>query len=192
MGTRHHPIDPHLDSCRLQRRLRCASCARLLPLGRHARATPHRCILSDGVSCAQVACTSDHTSISHCSALSCLLLPTTFDFVLRMPLLLHPSLSPSLFPDPSLILLRPHSGMITSVGASLPLFGCKLVFFAQFGTFLCFTIAFSWLFANLFFMSAMVTFGPQDEVGEVGKGKEATTMTISQSDVSLSDIPSRT
>lgn len=106
-----------------------------------------------------------------------------------IPLLLHPSIPPSVFLDPSLTLLHPHSGMITSVGASLPLFGCKLVFFAQFGTFLCFTIAFSWLFANLFFMSAMVTFGPQDDLGEVGKEKEATTKTISQSDVSLSDIP---
>ena len=54
------------------------------------------------------------------------------------------------------------SGTITSVGASLPLFGCNLVFFYQFGTFLCFTIIFSWLFANLAFMSAMATVGPQD------------------------------
>lgn len=45
------------------------------------------------------------------------------------------------------------SGMLTSVVASIPLFLCYLTFFAKFGTFLCFTIAFSWIFANLFFMS---------------------------------------
>jgi len=53
------------------------------------------------------------------------------------------------------------SGMITSVLASLPLFACNLVFFSQFGTFLCLTIMFSWLFANFAFMSAMATIGPQ-------------------------------
>ena len=53
------------------------------------------------------------------------------------------------------------SGMITSVLASLPLFVCNLIFFAQFGTFLCFTILFSWLFANFGFMSLMATFGPE-------------------------------
>lgn len=45
------------------------------------------------------------------------------------------------------------NGMVTSVGASIPLFFCQLTFFRKFGTFLCFTIAFSWLFANLGFMS---------------------------------------
>ena len=52
--------------------------------------------------------------------------------------------------------------MITSVAASLPLFGCNLQFFSQFGTFLCATIAFSWLFANFVFMGVMATVGPQD------------------------------
>ena len=37
------------------------------------------------------------------------------------------------------------SGMCTSVLASLPLFACNLQFFAKFGTFLCLTIAFSWV-----------------------------------------------
>jgi len=37
------------------------------------------------------------------------------------------------------------SGMCTSVLASLPLFLCNLQFFAKFGTFLCLTIAFSWV-----------------------------------------------
>merc|ERR1712194_94867 len=49
------------------------------------------------------------------------------------------------------------SGMATSVLASIPLFFCNLTFFAKFGTFLCLTIAFSWLFANLFFMSLLAT-----------------------------------
>eukprot|EP00980_Cylindrotheca_fusiformis_P001336 scaffold338_cov116-Cylindrotheca_fusiformis.AAC.1 len=45
------------------------------------------------------------------------------------------------------------NGMITSVAASIPLFFCSLQFFAKFGTFLCLTIAFSWIFANFVFMS---------------------------------------
>merc|ERR1712194_272845 len=49
------------------------------------------------------------------------------------------------------------SGMATSVLASIPLFFCNLTFFAKFGTFLCLTIAFRWLFANLFFMSLLAT-----------------------------------
>ena len=34
------------------------------------------------------------------------------------------------------------NGMITSVGASIPLFFCQLQFFAKFGTFLCLVIAY--------------------------------------------------
>ncbi len=45
------------------------------------------------------------------------------------------------------------SGMLTSVVASIPLFMCTVTFFAKFGTFLCFTILFSWIFANFGFMS---------------------------------------
>merc|ERR1712025_1223655 len=47
------------------------------------------------------------------------------------------------------------NGMITSIAASIPLFFCQLSFFAKFGGFLCFTIAFSWVFANFVFMSAL-------------------------------------
>jgi hypothetical protein len=47
------------------------------------------------------------------------------------------------------------NGMITSVAASIPLFFCQLQFFAKFGTFLCLTIAFSWVFANFGFMSIL-------------------------------------
>ena len=47
------------------------------------------------------------------------------------------------------------NGMITSVVASIPLFFCQLQFFAKFGTFLCFTIAFSWIFANFGFMAVL-------------------------------------
>jgi len=47
------------------------------------------------------------------------------------------------------------NGMITSVVASIPLFFCQLTFFATFGTFLCLTIAFSWIFANFGFMSVL-------------------------------------
>jgi len=47
------------------------------------------------------------------------------------------------------------SGMVTSVGASVPLFFCQLQFFKKFGTFICLTIAFSWIFANFFFMTLL-------------------------------------
>ena len=47
------------------------------------------------------------------------------------------------------------NGMVTSVGASIPLFFCQLTFFRKFGTFLCLTIAFSWIFANFGFMSVL-------------------------------------
>lgn len=49
------------------------------------------------------------------------------------------------------------NGMITSVAASIPLFFCQLQFFAKFGTFLCLTIAFSWVFANFGFMSVLAS-----------------------------------
>lgn len=44
--------------------------------------------------------------------------------------------------------------------ASLPLFACNLQFFAKFGTFLCLTILFSWLFSNFCFMGVLATIGP--------------------------------
>merc|ERR1711892_935165 len=47
------------------------------------------------------------------------------------------------------------NGMVTSVGASIPLFFCQLQFFRKFGTFLCLTIAYSWIFANFGFMSVL-------------------------------------
>jgi len=52
------------------------------------------------------------------------------------------------------------SGMLTSVLASLPLFACEILFFEKFGTFLCFTILSSWIFANFGFMAALATVGP--------------------------------
>merc|ERR1711897_79859 len=51
------------------------------------------------------------------------------------------------------------NGMITSVGASIPLFFCEIQFFLKFGTFLFLTIGFSWLFANFGFMSVLAQLG---------------------------------
>lgn len=51
-------------------------------------------------------------------------------------------------------------GMMTSVGAAVILFLCQLQFFAKFGAFLCSTIAFSWIWANFFFMALLAAFGP--------------------------------
>ena len=50
------------------------------------------------------------------------------------------------------------SGMLTSVVASIPLFFCTLTFFAKFGTFLCLTIVYAWIFANFGFMSLLAQF----------------------------------
>lgn len=50
------------------------------------------------------------------------------------------------------------NGMVTSLGASVPLFFCQLTFFSKFGTFMFLTIMFSWLFANLGFMSLLAQF----------------------------------
>jgi hypothetical protein len=47
--------------------------------------------------------------------------------------------------------------------ASLPLFACNLQFFVKFGTFLCLTILFSWLFANFCFMGVLATIGRSKE-----------------------------
>lgn len=71
------------------------------------------------------------------------------------------------------------SGMITSVGASLMLFATTLQFFAKFGGFLLMTVAFSWVWANFFFMSLMATVGP--EGGERWLGLKAGPKTTSPS-----------
>jgi hypothetical protein len=60
------------------------------------------------------------------------------------------------------------SGMLTSVVASLPLFLCQIQFFASFGTFLCCTIAFSWVYANFFFMGLLASVN--SEIGQIGAG----------------------
>jgi hypothetical protein len=57
--------------------------------------------------------------------------------------------------------------------ASLPLFACNLQFFAKFGTFLCLTILFSWLFANFGFMSILATIGPAKQRPEDKKASSA-------------------
>merc|ERR1712038_330606 len=49
------------------------------------------------------------------------------------------------------------NGMLTSVVASIPMFFTTLVIFSKFAFFLCFTILFSWVFANFGFMSVLVT-----------------------------------
>jgi len=58
------------------------------------------------------------------------------------------------------------SGMLTSVVASLPLFLCTIKFFSAFGTFLCCTIGFSWVYANFFFMGLMASVNT--EAGRIG------------------------
>jgi predicted RND superfamily exporter protein len=59
------------------------------------------------------------------------------------------------------------SGMATSFMGAFVLLFCNLRFFFKFGVFLAATITFSWLFANLVFMSAMATYGPGDNADEI-------------------------
>lgn len=53
------------------------------------------------------------------------------------------------------------SGMATSVLASVPLFLCIIMTFNKFGSFLCMTVVFSWVWANFGFMGLCAQFGPQ-------------------------------
>lgn len=52
------------------------------------------------------------------------------------------------------------SGMVTSVLASFVLLTCSLQFFAKFGFFLIFTVAWAWIWGNTFFMCLMRLIGP--------------------------------
>ena len=61
------------------------------------------------------------------------------------------------------------SGACTSIIASIPLMACEMAFFFKFGFFMCFTIFFSWLYANFGFLSLMATIGPED-VAREGEG----------------------
>mmetsp|Transcript_21686 Transcript_21686/g.76147 ORF Transcript_21686/g.76147 Transcript_21686/m.76147 type:complete len:1073 (-) Transcript_21686:77-3295(-) len=65
------------------------------------------------------------------------------------------------------------SGMITSVGASLMLFGTTLQFFSKFGGFLLMTVGCSWVWANFFFLALMATFGPEGGETMLGLKKKA-------------------
>eukprot|EP00747_Dinoflagellata_sp_TGD_P029568 gnl/TRDRNA2_/TRDRNA2_133990_c0_seq1.p1 gnl/TRDRNA2_/TRDRNA2_133990_c0~~gnl/TRDRNA2_/TRDRNA2_133990_c0_seq1.p1 ORF type:complete len:572 (+),score=101.91 gnl/TRDRNA2_/TRDRNA2_133990_c0_seq1:33-1748(+) len=56
------------------------------------------------------------------------------------------------------------SGMVTSVLAAIALLLCSLQFFAKFGFFLIFTVVWSWIWGNAFFMSLMYLVGPDESV----------------------------
>ena len=53
------------------------------------------------------------------------------------------------------------SGMATSVLASVPLFMCIIMTFNKFGSFLCMTVVFSWVWANFCFMGLCAQLGPE-------------------------------
>jgi len=77
------------------------------------------------------------------------------------------------------------SGMLTSVVASLPLFMCQIKFFSAFGTFLCCTIAFSWVYANFFFMGWMATV--DSKWGQIGGGHSTSSASVQESNIHKSD-----
>merc|ERR1712176_1237538 len=79
------------------------------------------------------------------------------------------------------------NGMITSIAASIPLFFCQLSFFAKFGTFLCLTIAFSWVFANFVFMSALAQFKIPIKKGSANKPKDMSSTNGAHSDSESGD-----
>jgi len=54
------------------------------------------------------------------------------------------------------------SGALTSVLAAIVLLFCTLQFFAKFGFFLIFTVSWSWVWGNFFFMSLMRLIGPDE------------------------------
>lgn len=62
------------------------------------------------------------------------------------------------------------NGMLTSVAASIPMFFTIQTFYSKFAFFLCFTILFSWAFANLGFMSLLATLKIPVKKGKWGFG----------------------
>mmetsp|Transcript_49552 Transcript_49552/g.152939 ORF Transcript_49552/g.152939 Transcript_49552/m.152939 type:complete len:1090 (-) Transcript_49552:354-3623(-) len=54
------------------------------------------------------------------------------------------------------------SGMVTSMVSAIVLLTCTLQFFAKFGFFLIFTVAWAWVWGNFFFMGVLRIIGPDD------------------------------
>jgi predicted RND superfamily exporter protein len=59
------------------------------------------------------------------------------------------------------------SGACSTLGASVFMFGAKILFFFQFGIFIFSTVAFSLLFALVFFEAVLGLVGPQGSVGSL-------------------------
>lgn len=69
-------------------------------------------------------------------------------------------------------------GAVTSIGASLFLFGCMLQFFGKFGIFICLTCLFAILWSLFFFVPILSVLGPEGNYGQLWFKKE-----IEQKDV---------
>ena len=59
------------------------------------------------------------------------------------------------------------SGACTTLGASVFMFGAKILFFFQFGIFIFSTVGFSLLFALVFFETVLGLVGPEESVGSL-------------------------
>merc|ERR1739840_88536 len=83
------------------------------------------------------------------------------------------------------------NGMITSIGASVPLFFCQLQFFHKFGIFICLTIAFSWIFANFWFMSvvAQLKIPIQDKKEEKDDNSKSTPVAEKEAPETTKSLP---
>ena len=59
------------------------------------------------------------------------------------------------------------SGAISTIGASIPMFFAKIIFFYKFGIFILLTIALSLQFSLVFFSAVLAILGPLGTKGEV-------------------------
>jgi len=82
-------------------------------------------------------------------------------------------------------------GALTTLGASLFLFGCQLKFFSQFGNFICITVASSFFVANFFYMALCAVGGPEGAVGNLPWVSHGKSEGGKGQDVEMAQIPSR-
>ena len=59
------------------------------------------------------------------------------------------------------------AGAMTTAGAGAFLQPCQIIFFVKFSVLIMFTIFFSLMFANIFFMAGLSLFGPVSTFGDL-------------------------
>merc|ERR1711871_394497 len=78
-------------------------------------------------------------------------------------------------------------GAMTTLGASLFLFGCQLLFFSQFGNFICITVASSFFVANFFYMALCSVAGPEGAKGNLPWVSHAKNESESGQDIEMTE-----